>query len=664
MVIMEMDFNLISKHKPSGDQPIAIKSILDGINKKNKLQVLLGITGSGKTFTIANVIQKLNKPTLILSHNKTLAAQLYGEFKTLFPHNAVEFFVSYYDYYQPEAYLPNRDMYIEKEATINEEIDRMRMRTTASLFARKDVIVVSSVSSIYTLGAPSDYSTGIFSIEKGAVIPFEKFLDKLITMQYERNDIDFKRGKFRVAGDTIDIFPSYTDTPFRIMFFNDEIEDIRELDYINNSMKASIETLVLYPASHFVTPRYKIEKAIIEIKKELKNRVKELRINKKELEAERLWTRTNYDLELMKEIGFCPGIENYSRFVDGRKAGQRPYTLIDYFGKDFLTVIDESHVTLPQIRGMYNGDRARKTTLVEYGFRLPSALDNRPLMLDEFENITNEIICMSATPSIYEIEKADNIVKMIIRPTGLIDPQIIVKSAENQIDDLVEEINETVNNNERVLVTTLTKKMAESLTDYLKNKNIDVKYMHSDINTIDRVDIIRGLRLKEFDVLVGINLLREGLDLPEVSLIAILDADREGFLRSETALIQTIGRASRNINGRVILYADNITKSMNKAITITENRRKKQIEYNKEHNIEPKTIYKSADDILIITEMASRKKEDIKIFVETENMSNIEKLEMIDKITKKMHSYAAELDFEQAAKYRDMIREIKRSIKL
>ncbi len=382
MVKIKMNFNLISKHKPSGDQPKAIESILDGINKKNKLQVLLGITGSGKTFTIANVIQKLNKPTLILSHNKTLAAQLYGEFKTLFPHNAVEFFVSYYDYYQPEAYLPSKDMYIEKEATINEEIDRMRMRTTASLFARKDVIVVSSVSSIYTLGAPSDYATGIFSIERGAIIPFEKFLDKLITMQYERNDIDFKRGKFRVAGDTIDIFPSYTDTPFRIMFFNDEIEDIRELDYINNSMKASIETLVLYPASHFVTPRYKIEKAIVEIKKELKNRVKELRDDNKELEAERLWTRTNYDLELMEEIGFCPGIENYSRFIDGRKAKQRPYTLIDYFGNDFLTVIDESHVTLPQIRGMYNGDRARKTTLVEYGFRLPSAIDNRSLMLN------------------------------------------------------------------------------------------------------------------------------------------------------------------------------------------------------------------------------------------------------------------------------------------
>lgn len=655
-----MIFKLISNYKASGDQPEAIESLIQGINSDSKYQVLLGITGSGKTFTIANVIAKMNRPALIISHNKTLAAQLYGELKTLFPHNAVEYFISYYDYYQPEAYLADRDIYIEKDSSINEEIEKMRMRTTASLFSRRDVIVVSSVSSIYTLGSPEDYEQGIFNIEKGTEIPIEALTSKLVMMQYDRNDYDLKRGRFRVQGDTVDVFPSYLDEPVRIMFWGDEIEDIRELDYVNNSMGSSMSNLVLYPATHFITPEDKMNRAIVTIKKELKSRVRELRSLGRELEAERLYTRTNYDLELMDEIGFCPGIENYSRHLDGREPGQRPYTLIDYFPDDMLTILDESHVTIPQIRGMHNGDRSRKSTLVEYGFRLPSALDNRPLKLDEFEAITDSIICMSATPADYEKARADNIVEMIIRPTGLVDPEIEIRPAGNQIDDLLKEIEHRIHNSERILITTLTKKMAESLTDYLSDRGIQVRYMHSDIDAIDRVEIIRGLRIKEFDVLVGINLLREGLDLPEVSLVAILDADREGFLRSETSLIQTIGRASRNVNGKVILYADNITGSMQRAVDTTENRRKKQKQYNEKHNIQPSTVYKSHDEIMLITEMAARsRKQEVKI---PDTMSNIEKLELIDKLTVSMHEHAAQLKFEDAASIRDKIKQIKRSI--
>lgn len=655
-----MTFKLISHYNASGDQPGAIQSLIGGIETQKKYQVLLGITGSGKTFTIANVIARMNRPALIISHNKTLAAQLYGELKTLFPHNAVEYFISYYDYYQPEAYLADRDIYIEKDSSINEEIEKMRMRTTASLFSRRDVIVVSSVSSIYTLGSPDDYAEGIFNIEKHAEIPIDALSSKLIMMQYERNDYDLKRGRFRIQGDTVDIFPSYLDSPVRILFWGDEIEDIRALDHINNSIGISMDNIILYPATHFITPENKMVKAIASIKKELKSRVRELRDTGKELEAERLYTRTNYDLELMDEIGFCPGIENYSRHLDGRAPGQRPYTLIDYFPDDMITIIDESHVTIPQIRGMHNGDRSRKSTLVQYGFRLPSALDNRPLTLDEFESITGSIICMSATPAQYEMEKSANTVKMIIRPTGLIDPEIEVRPAANQIDDLLVEINQRVKQNERILVTTLTKKMAESLTDYLADQSVLVRYMHSDIDTLDRVDIIRGLRTREFDVLVGINLLREGLDLPEVSLVAILNADREGFLRSETSLIQTIGRASRNVNGKVILYADNMTGSIKRAVEITEKRRHKQKMYNKEHNITPSTVYKSHDEIMLITAMASRsKKEEIAV---PQKMSSIEKLEMIDKLTAAMHEKAAELKFEDAAAIRDKIKQIRRSI--
>ncbi|MFO8062839.1 MAG: excinuclease ABC subunit UvrB [bacterium] len=657
-----MKFKLISPYEPAGDQAPAIAELAGGVRENRDYQVLLGITGSGKTFTIANVIENLGRQTLILSHNKTLAAQLYGELKTLFPNNAVEYFISYYDYYQPEAYLADRDVFIEKEATVNKEIEKMRLRTTASLFSRDDVIVVSSVSSIYTLGSPDEFEKSIFNIEKNTVIPMDGFIEKLLMMQYERNDVEFERGKFRVRGDTVDIFPAYLEKAYRIMFFDNEIEDIRVLDYHNNSLGDSIDNLILYPASHFVTSASKIERAVLDIERELRERVRELKEQGKELESERLLSRTGYDLELMREIGFCPGIENYSRHIDRRAPGQRPYTLLDYFRDDFLTVIDESHVTIPQIRGMYNGDRSRKQTLVDYGFRLPSALDNRPLRLHEFEKVTGSKICMSATPSDYEVEKAGEITRMIIRPTGLVDPEVIVRPAENQVDNLENEIRKTIERDERVLVTTLTKKMAESLTDYLKKRKFNVRYMHSDIDAIERVDIIRGLRLREFDILVGINLLREGLDLPEVSLVAILDADREGFLRSETSLIQTIGRASRNVNGRVILYGDKMTGSMERAIDITMRRREKQIAYNKEHSITPRTIEKSRDDVLIITEVASRKKKE-KLNIDTDSMTNIEKLQLINTLTSKMHERAAELEFEDAALIRDEIKRIKREIK-
>ncbi|MGE3062942.1 MAG: excinuclease ABC subunit UvrB [bacterium] len=658
------DFKVVSRYSPAGDQPKAIEELYRGIEEKKKYQVLLGITGSGKTYTMAKVIERANLPVLILSHNKTLAAQLYGELKSLFPHNAVEYFVSYYDYYQPEAYLPAKDVYIEKEATINEYIDKMRLRATASLYERDDVIIVSSVSSIYTLGSPEDYNNTIFSIRRGNSLSQEKLIDNLIMMQYERNDIDFKRARFRVMGDTIDIFPSHLDSPVKVQFFGDEIEELFVFDELNNSKIEDKEVVSMFPAKHFMSGDEKIKRAVVSIREELKERVTELRGMGKMLEAERLNSRTNYDLEMMKEVGYCSGIENYSRHIDGRAEGQRPYTLVDYFRGDFLTVIDESHVTIPQIRGMYNGDRARKMNLVDYGFRLKSALDNRPLKLNEFETITKSIVCMSATPEAYEIDRSDGkVTEMIIRPTGLIDPEVVIKKSENQIDDLMNEIKNVVDREERVLVTTLTKRMAESLTDYLKQRNFRVKYMHSDIDSIERVSIIRGLRLKEFDVLVGINLLREGLDLPEVSLVAILDADKEGFLRSETSLIQTIGRASRNVRGRVILYADKMTKSIDKAVSTTNKRRESQMKYNELMGITPKSISRSIEDILVLTDVASNADVEEEIETKTESMSNIERMELLDSLTKKMHELSAELEFEKAAEVRDMIRKVRKEIK-
>lgn len=603
-------------------------------------------------------------PVLILSHNKTLAAQLYGELKSLFPHNAVEYFVSYYDYYQPEAYLPAKDVYIEKEATINEYIDKLRLRATASLYERRDVVIVSSVSSIYTLGSPEDYNNRIFSMRTGDSLSQERLLDSLIMMQYERNDIDFKRGRFRVLGDTVDVFPSHLDEPVKVQFWGDEVEEMYSFDPLNNSKLTKLEVVSMFPAKHFVSGDEKIKRAVVSIREELKERVAELRSTGKMLEAERLNTRTNYDLEMMKEVGYCSGIENYSRHIDGRAEGQRPYTLIDYFKGDFLTVIDESHVTIPQIRGMYNGDRARKMNLVEYGFRLKSALDNRPLKLAEFESITKSIVCMSATPEAYEIDRSGGrVTEMIIRPTGLVDPEVVIKKSENQINDLLLEIDSVVKRDERVLVTTLTKRMAESLTEYLKQRGVNVRYMHSDIDSIERVSIIRGLRLKEFDVLVGINLLREGLDLPEVSLVAILDADKEGFLRSETSLIQTIGRASRNVSGRVVLYADKMTKSIEKAVGTTNRRRESQIKYNEMMGITPQSISRSVEDILVLTDVASNREEEEEIETKTESLSNIERMELLDSLTKKMHELSAELEFEKAAEVRDMIRKIRREIK-
>ncbi len=657
-------FKIVSRFSPSDEQKKAIDKLVEGVLNGKKYQVLLGITGSGKTFTIANVIERLNKPTLIISHNKTLAAQLYGELKTLFPENSVEYFISYYDYYQPEAYLPERDIYIEKEVDINEYIDKLRLKATVSLYERNDVIIVASVSSIYTLGSPADYYDQIFSIKRGDFYNMERLIDKLITMQYQRNDIDFSRGRFRVLGNTIDVFPSHLDIPVKIIFDDQKVEEIYTFDNLNNSKFEELEILSFFPAKHFVTSDDRIKRAVVSIRKELKEREKELRDAGKILEATRLVSRTNYDLELLKEVGYCPGIENYSRHIDGRKEGERPFTLIDYFRGDFLTVIDESHVTIPQIRGMYNGDRSRKMNLVEYGFRLKSALDNRPLTLEEFERITGPIVCMSATPERYEIEKAKEVVELVIRPTGLVDPEILIKSSQNQIEDLIENIKSVVERNERVLVTTLTKKMAESLSKYLEEKGIKVRYMHSEIDSIERVSIIRGLRLKEFDVLVGINLLREGLDLPEVSLVAILDADKEGFLRSETSLIQTIGRASRNVNGKVILYADRITDSMRRAVEITRKRRERQIIYNREHNIVPKTISKNIEDILIITDIASSFTKEVEKDLDEDfkKLSTVEKIDLIEKLTEKMHKFAAQLEFEKAAKIRDKIKEIKKSI--
>ena len=652
-------FELVSKYQPAGDQPTAIEGLVQGIQSGVKEQILLGATGTGKTYTISQVIQRVNKPTLVIAHNKTLAGQLYGEFKEFFPNNAVEYFVSYYDYYQPEAYVPSSDTYIEKDASINDEIDKLRHSATSALLERNDVIVVASVSCIFGLGSPMEYQKQVVSIRVGMEISRDNLLRSLIDIQFERNDIDFQRGRFRVRGDVVEIFPASRDErALRIEFFGDEVERIREIDALTGEVLAETEHVSIFPATHFVTNEHTLDEAIRGIEKELAQRLAVLRANDQLLEAQRLEQRTNYDIEMMKEMGYTSGIENYSRHMDGRKEGEPPYTLLDFFPEDYLLVIDESHVTMPQIRGMYNGDRARKQMLVDYGFRLPSALDNRPLRLEEFETHVHQIIYISATPGPYEMGRTDHIVEQIIRPTGLLDPMIEVRPIMGQIDDLVGEINERIEKDERVFVTTLTKKMAEDLTDYLKELGIKVKYLHSDIKTFERTEIIRDLRLGEFDVLVGINLLREGLDVPEVSLVAILDADKEGFLRSERSLVQTIGRAARNASGKVIMYADNRTESMQKAIDETMRRRSIQEAYNKEHHIVPKTIKKEIRELISITKTAKVSEEPFD-FKHYHEYSKEEKELMLAKLEKEMKDAAKALDFERAATLRDTILELK-----
>ncbi|NLM48076.1 MAG: excinuclease ABC subunit UvrB, partial [Epulopiscium sp.] len=648
-------FQLVSEYKPTGDQPQAIKILSESIKNNNKFQTLLGVTGSGKTFTMANIIQEVQKPTLIIAHNKTLAAQLYSEFKEFFPNNAVEYFVSYYDYYQPEAYNPQTDTYIEKDSSVNEEIDKLRHSATAALAERRDVIIVASVSCIYGLGDPIDYNTQVLSLRPGMEKSRDDVLRKLVDIQYTRNDIDFSRGTFRVRGDVVEIIPANSsEKAIRVEFFGDEIDRISEIDTLTGEILGLREHISVFPASHYAIPQDKLERAILSIEEELVERVKELKAEDKLLEAQRLAQRTNFDIEMLREVGYCPGIENYSRHLAGRPPGSTPHTLIDYFPDDFLIIIDESHITLPQIRGMYNGDRSRKTTLVEYGFRLPSALDNRPLKFEEFEEKINQILFVSATPGPYEYEHSSVVAEQIIRPTGLLDPVVDVRPVKGQIDDLYHEINKRVEKNQKVLVTTLTKRMAEELTDYLKEAGIKVNYLHSDIDTLERVEIVRDLRMGVFDVLVGINLLREGLDIPEVSLVAILDADKEGFLRSETSLIQTIGRAARNAEGYVIMYADTITDSMRKAISETNRRRQLQDEYNKKHGIIPKTIEKSIRDVIRATKVLEEEQE---YFTEKdpESMDKIELEELIGKLTKEMKKAASDLNFERAAALRDQL---------
>lgn len=652
-------FKIKSDFKPCGDQPAAIDKLVEGINAGFRGQTLLGVTGSGKTFTMANVIERVQKPTLVIAHNKTLAAQLCSEFKEFFPDNCVEYFVSYYDYYQPEAYIPSTDTYIEKDASINDEIDKLRHSATAALFERRDVIIVASVSCIYGLGDPEDYTELMLSLRPGMQRDRDEVIRKLVEIQYDRNDIDFRRGRFRVRGDVLEIFPaSSSEEILRVEFFGDEIERITQVDSLTGEIVGIRNHAAIFPASHYATTKEKMDKAIESIEEELEERLKELRAEGKLLEAQRLEQRTRYDIEMMQEVGFCQGIENYSRHISGRKPGSPPFTLIDYFPKDFLMIIDESHVTVPQIGAMYNGDRSRKQSLVEYGFRLPSAFDNRPLKFEEFEERINQIIFVSATPAEYEIKNSKQIVEQIIRPTGLVDPEVIVKPVEGQIDDLIGEISERVEKNQRVLVTTLTKKMAEDLTDYLKEMNFKVKYLHSDIDTIERMEIIRELRLGVFDVLVGINLLREGLDLPEVSLVAILDADKEGFLRSETSLIQTIGRAARNVEGKVIMYADEVTKSMQRAIDETNRRRRIQMEYNKTHGITPRSVVKGIRDVIEPVK-AAEEDASYKIDKDKKTMTKEEIKELIDKITAEMKQAAAELQFERAAELRDILMELK-----
>lgn len=652
------EFDLVSKYQPAGDQPEAIRQLVDGVVGGKKAQILLGATGTGKTYTISNLIKEVNKPTLIIAHNKTLAGQLYGEFKDFFPNNAVEYFVSYYDYYQPEAYVPSSDTYIEKDSSVNDEIDKLRHSATSSLLERNDVIVVASVSCIFGLGSPIEYARQVVSLRVGMEKSRDQLLKELIEIQFERNDIDFQRGRFRVRGDVVEIFPASRDErALRIEFFGDEIDRIREVDALTGEIMSDTEHVSIFPATHFVTNEDHMEHAIASIQSELDARLEVLRAENKLLEAQRLEQRTNYDIEMMREMGYTSGIENYSRHMDGRKEGEPPYTLLDFFPDDFLIVIDESHVTMPQVRGMYNGDRARKQMLVDYGFRLPSALDNRPLRLEEFEKHVNQIVYVSATPGPYEYDQTDIVVQQIIRPTGLLDPVIEVRPIMGQIDDLVGEINERVERNERVFVTTLTKKMSEDLTDYFKELGIKVKYLHSDIKTLERTEIIRDLRLGEFDVLVGINLLREGLDVPEVSLVAILDADKEGFLRSERSLVQTIGRAARNSEGKVIMYADKMTDSMQRAIDETARRRGIQEAYNKEHGIVPKTIIKEIRDLIAITKVAEETGE----YTATsyEELSREEKATLLLKLEKEMKDAAKALDFETAATLRDTILELK-----
>lgn len=652
-------FELHSEYQPTGDQPQAIKQLVEGFKKGNQFETLLGVTGSGKTFTMANVIAQMNKPTLIIAHNKTLAAQLYGEFKEFFPNNAVEYFVSYYDYYQPEAYVPSTDTYIEKDSAINDEIDKLRHSATMALIERKDVIIISSVSCIYGLGDPIDYKNMVVSLRPGTIRDRDDIIHKLIEIQYDRNDMDFKRGTFRVRGENLEVFPaSYTDSAIRVEFFDDEIERITEIDSLTGEVRHELEHVAIFPNSHYVVNPEKLERAIKDIEAELAEQVAYFKSEDKLIEAQRIAERTNFDMEMLRETGICSGIENYSRHMAGLAPGATPHTLMEYFGDEFLIMIDESHITIPQIRGMYNGDQARKSTLVDYGFRLPSAKDNRPLRFDEFEGMIDQMLFVSATPNTYEEEHELLRAEQIIRPTGLLDPEISVRPIEGQIDDLITEINKEVEKKNKVLVTTLTKRMAEDLTDYMRDVGIRVKYLHSDIDTLERTEIIRDMRLDVFDVLVGINLLREGLDIPEISLVAILDADKEGFLRSETSLIQTIGRAARNSEGHVIMYADNITESMDKAITETNRRRKLQQEYNKEHGITPTTIKKAVRELISISKEVDRKINDIE--KDPESMDSKELKKLIDKVEKRMQKAAAELDFETAIEMREKLAELKK----
>ena len=656
---MKKEFELVSKYAPEGDQPEAIKKLVKGINDGVKHQTLLGATGTGKTFTVSNVIKEVKKPTLIIAHNKTLAGQLYSEFKEFFPNNAVEYFVSYYDYYQPEAYVPQTDTFIEKDASINDEIDKLRHSATSALFERDDVIIIASVSCIYGLGSPEEYREMVVSIRSGMELERNQLLRRLVDIQYERNDMNFHRGTFRVRGDVVEVFPASKDEHcIRIEFFGDEIERIREVDALTGEILGEREHVAIFPASHFVTREEKMRIAIENIEKELEEQLAHFREEGKLLEAQRLEQRTRYDLEMMREMGFCSGIENYSRHLTLRPPGSTPYTLLDYFPKDFLMIIDESHVTMPQIRGMFNGDRARKEVLVNHGFRLPSAMDNRPLHFKEFEEHINQIVYVSATPGPYEEEHAPGVIEQIIRPTGLLDPNVDVRPIEGQIDDLLGEINERIAKNERVLVTTLTKKMSEDLTDYLKELGVKVQYLHSEIKTLERIEIIRDLRLGKYDVLIGINLLREGLDIPEVSLVAILDADKEGFLRSERSLIQTIGRAARNENGHVIMYADKMTNSMEIAISETKRRRAIQEAYNIEHGITPKTIQKDIRDVIRATQ-AAEAGEDERAAKKYENLSKKDRQQVIARMEKEMKDAARALDFERAAELRDLILELK-----
>ena len=657
---MNQEFNLISDYPPQGDQPHAIKKILEGIRNGYKYQTLMGVTGSGKTFTMANVIQKVQLPTLVISHNKTLAAQLCSEFRRFFPDNAVEYFVSYYDYYQPEAYIARTDTYIEKDSSINEEIDRLRLSATSSLLERRDVIIVASVSCIYGLGSPADYQELVLKISKNEIIKRDNILERLINIHYERNDIDFHRGCFRVRGDVMEIFPSYLEYAFRIELWGDRIEAIFEIDPLTGRVIKRKDKLIVYPAKHFVTTKDKLEKALLSIEEELRERLKYFKKEGKLLEAQRLEQRTKYDLEMLKEVGYCSGIENYSRHISGRKSGEPPATLLDYFPSDFMMFIDESHVTIPQLRGMFAGDKSRKDSLVEYGFRLPSAYDNRPLYFKEIENYMNKVIFVSATPAKHELEISKQIVEQIIRPTGLVDPEIILRPAKNQIDNLIAEIKKRTEKKERVLVTTLTKRMAEDAAEYLEEINIKAKYLHSEIKTLERINILRDLRLGKFNVLVGVNLLREGLDLPEVSLVAILDADKEGFLRSETSLIQTMGRAARNINGTVILYCENITGSIRRAVKETNRRREIQLEYNRKYQITPKTITKTVEEFAVINHLNGA--EDFSAVSEEHEkyLSKSNLWLLIKSLEKEMKQAAKNLDFERAALLRDEIRRLKK----